>query len=194
MKDIEKRFIDRVKKTRGFFITKGFVKPNSIGAEVGVAEGNVSWYMMKYGGVSKIHLIDPWVASTKSVVDEKTFMKHPDQVEAKYREVLRRFEDEIKTGQIVVHKMTGAKAAPLIEDNSLDWVFIDDDHTYEATYENFTAFIPKVKVGGYLLGDDHKSQRWFRVIEALQDIQKQHTNLKKIGVFEGRVIVLRKEA
>lgn len=198
MKDIEKKIIDHVKKERGFFLDEKFVTSGSVGAEIGVAEGNVSWYMMKYGNVGKIHLVDPWEVTTKKqIINEKDnmyFAKFKDEILAKYEEVKRRFEDEIASGSIIVHKMNGIDAAKEIEDNSLDWVFIDDDHTYEATYENYQAYIPKLKVGGYLLGDDHRKVLWFKVIEATNDILKEHPYMKKIGVYNNRVVVLRKES
>lgn len=40
------------------------------------------------------------------------------------------------------------------DDGSLDIVYIDGDHTYEAVVKDLAAWYPKVKKGGILCGDD----------------------------------------
>lgn len=46
------------------------------------------------------------------------------------------------------------KAAKLFEDKSLDFVFIDGSHTYEAVTEDLAAWFPKIKQGGVMTGHD----------------------------------------
>ncbi len=46
------------------------------------------------------------------------------------------------------------EAAKDVEDGSLDFVFIDADHTYEAVAADIAAWWPKVRVGGTLAGHD----------------------------------------
>jgi hypothetical protein len=43
----------------------------------------------------------------------------------------------------------------LFEDNSLDFVYIDANHTYEGVKEDIKYWYPKVKPGGLLLGHDY---------------------------------------
>jgi len=47
-----------------------------------------------------------------------------------------------------------AKAAELYQDNSVDFVFIDADHSYEAVKKDIIAWMPKIKEGGILAGHD----------------------------------------
>lgn len=44
--------------------------------------------------------------------------------------------------------------AGMYTDNSLDFVFVDGDHTYEGVYNDIMAWLPKVKQGGYICGND----------------------------------------
>jgi hypothetical protein len=44
-----------------------------------------------------------------------------------------------------------------IPDGSLDAVFIDGDHSYEAVKQDLTFWWKKLRVGGWLLGDDYES-------------------------------------
>lgn len=46
------------------------------------------------------------------------------------------------------------QATSLFEDNSLTMVFLDARHDYESVKEDITLWLPKVKVGGILGGDD----------------------------------------
>lgn len=51
-------------------------------------------------------------------------------------------------------KCSSVEAAKHYPDNSLDAVFIDADHTYEAVLADIQAWYPKVKVGGIITGHD----------------------------------------
>jgi hypothetical protein len=51
--------------------------------------------------------------------------------------------------------MTSVEAANLYEDNSLDFVCIDAAHDYESIKSDILAWLPKIKVGGMLAGDDY---------------------------------------
>jgi hypothetical protein len=41
------------------------------------------------------------------------------------------------------------------ENNSIDAVYIDGNHSYEAVMEDIKYWSPKVKEGGLLIGDDY---------------------------------------
>lgn len=57
-------------------------------------------------------------------------------------------------GRVDIHRMTTLAAAELVPDNSLDFVFIDADHSYEATMADIMAWTPKVRKGGLISGHD----------------------------------------
>jgi predicted O-methyltransferase YrrM len=52
-------------------------------------------------------------------------------------------------------KMTSLEAAKKFKDKSLDFVFIDASHEYEDVKDDILAWIPKVKPGGIISGDDY---------------------------------------
>jgi predicted O-methyltransferase YrrM len=46
------------------------------------------------------------------------------------------------------------KASHLFSDNSVSMVFLDTDHSYEHVMAEVLAWLPKVKKGGIIAGDD----------------------------------------
>ena len=47
------------------------------------------------------------------------------------------------------------EAAPDYADQSIDFIMIDGDHTYEAVRDDIAAFLPKMKPGSIMAGDDY---------------------------------------
>lgn len=58
------------------------------------------------------------------------------------------------SGRVHIKRMSTLEAAKLIEDGSLDFVFIDADHSYEAALADIRAWEPKVRAGGLIAGHD----------------------------------------
>lgn len=56
---------------------------------------------------------------------------------------------------VIVVKDDSAKAAVRFEDASVDFVFIDANHSYEHVKADIEAWRPKVRVGGMLAGHDY---------------------------------------
>lgn len=66
-------------------------------------------------------------------------------------------------------RKTSIEAAKLYEDNSLDFVCIDADHSYKFVKEDILAWLPKVKSGGVLGGDDYYAS-WPGVTKAVDEL------------------------
>jgi hypothetical protein len=60
-------------------------------------------------------------------------------------------------------------AARLFSDASLDWVHLDARHDYASVKADIEAWLPKVKAGGWLSGDDYDEQKWPEVVRAVSD-------------------------
>jgi hypothetical protein len=61
-------------------------------------------------------------------------------------------------------------AARLFSDTSLDWVHLDARHDYASVKTDIEAWLPKVKNGGWLSGDDYDEQKWPEVVKAVADL------------------------
>ncbi len=55
--------------------------------------------------------------------------------------------------------MTSAEAAKLVPDSSLDFVYIDGDHTYEGVTDDIRLWLSKVKPGGMIGGHDYANSK-----------------------------------
>lgn len=60
-------------------------------------------------------------------------------------------------------------ASSFFPDHSLDWVHLDARHEYEAVKADIRAWLPKVKAGGWLTGDDYDEAKWEGVVRAVRE-------------------------
>lgn len=63
-------------------------------------------------------------------------------------------------------RMTSDDAVGLYEDGSIDFLLIDGDHSYEGVYKDIINYLPKMRSGGLIVGDDAYDER---IIRALAD-------------------------
>ncbi len=64
---------------------------------------------------------------------------------------------------------TSLRAAGHFEEASLNFVFIDADHSYESVNADIEAWLPKVKPGGILAGHDYGVPLWPGVKQAVDE-------------------------
>eukprot|EP00913_Durusdinium_trenchii_P021733 g20419.t1 len=71
-----------------------------------------------------------------------------------YADVLQRLSFFIDAGRFTLHRNTSLNASLQVADESLDIVFLDARHDYEAVLDDVAAWKPKVREGGILSGHD----------------------------------------
>ena len=60
--------------------------------------------------------------------------------------------------------MTSHEASSFFENETLDFVFIDGDHSYQGVLSDIQDYLPKIKKGGYISGHDTQSEDVLRAI------------------------------
>jgi len=72
--------------------------------------------------------------------------------------------------KIVLIISDSVKASSLFGDSSLEWVHLDARHDYESVKADIEAWLPKVKAGGWLTGDDYDEAKWPGVVKAVGEL------------------------
>jgi cephalosporin hydroxylase len=125
--------------------------------EVGSWLGKSSAYMaLKIKGSGKnirFDCIDVW----EFVSDEPFYHKDIQRLGDIYFIFLDNMNKTNSLDIVKPIKLGSVKASKLYDNNSLDFVFIDANHTYEFVRKDIEAWLPKIKVGGYIGGHDYNS-------------------------------------
>lgn len=92
----------------------------------------------------------------------KTLVKQQENI---YNDVLRKSKI-IENFRLL--RESSQTASTLFEDNSLDFVFIDANHSYDSVKLDIELWLPKIRTGGCLGGHDY-SVVYFGVIQAVNE-------------------------
>jgi predicted O-methyltransferase YrrM len=72
-------------------------------------------------------------------------------------------------GRVRALQMTSVEAAAETRNESLDFVFIDANHAYDYIKQDINVWLPKVKPGGLICGDDYIDKPNYGVIQAVKE-------------------------
>ncbi len=130
------------------------IPKDAICAEIGVWKGDFSEHIRATARPRTLHLIDPWrfVPSYPQRWYGGAAARNQDDMDRIYQDVMHRFADD---PCVRVHRLDSTSAAARFADATLDWVYIDADHSYQAVLADLKMWAPKIKPGGMLAGDDY---------------------------------------
>lgn len=125
---------------------------NGIGVELGVQTGEYSETILKKWNGKELILIDIW----KEIAAE-LYCDVANVSQDKQRDNLAKTFDKIYPfgDKATIIRADGNRAVSLFADNTLDFVYIDANHSYNAVTHDIALWYPKVKKGGYLCGHDY---------------------------------------
>jgi predicted O-methyltransferase YrrM len=129
--------------------------------ELGAWLGKSSAYLCDKATSQEITIIDSFKGTTEYI---DSYYKL-----AKTNDIYELFLENMGDRKYNVIKGTSKVAAKMFLNESLDVVFIDLDHTYEAVKEDIKLWLPKVKKGGFIAGDDYH-EHWKGVIQAVDEL------------------------
>ena len=118
----------------------------TIGAELGVFKGNTFLYLLENCPQLTLYGVDLW-AEQPGVAGQE------DKIGRDFAGFLRDIKAKTDDRARIIQSHTVA-AADQVEDASLDFVFIDADHSTEAVRADIKAWQPKLKPTGCMIGHD----------------------------------------
>lgn len=122
-----------------------------IGAEIGVQYGLFSDHILNQWQGDLLYSIDPWTVYDGDILDYSNVNEIVQEV--RYRKCKNLLQKHKARSKIL--RLTSQEASLSIEDNSLDFVYIDARHDYDSIKEDIRLWEPKVKQGGIIAGHDY---------------------------------------
>lgn len=131
-------------------------KDGAIFVEVGAYLGRSSLYLasriQRAGKKIRLYVVDRWDGWIYG-------NDRPPETPHESQDVFWHFIRNVRRAGVedVIYplKMPSRQAATLFEDGTLDFVFLDADHGYEAVRSDLEAWFPKIKRRGVLAGHDY---------------------------------------
>jgi hypothetical protein len=124
---------------------------NGTGVEVGVAFGDNAEQILIRSSLKKLILVDPW-----NYVPDQSPVGHGDMIKdwgECYKQCVHRLEKF--SDRIDIRRDESVAVSRLVDDGSLDFVYIDANHMSPFIDNDISAWYPKVKSGGIFGGHDY---------------------------------------
>jgi predicted O-methyltransferase YrrM len=144
---------------------------NSLFVEIGSFQGASTAFMCveiaNSGKNIKFECIDPMIPIGHY---QASSLEKPHEFEGygvdKFHERLISVKDYYK-----LHQMASFDAHKLYDDQSIDFIMIDGDHSYDGVFKDVTNFLPKMRSGGLMTGDDAYDPEIMRAVrDAIKDL------------------------
>lgn len=134
-----------------------------VGCELGTSYGfNLVYFLENLPNLHSVYAIDPYMPyhdGPSGLV--------PKEVMDKVRELFLINIESFKDKVIFLNE-TADDAHTKIPDESLDYIFIDGDHSYEAVRKDMRNYYSKVRKGGIFAGHDYS---WEGVSKAVMEFR-----------------------
>lgn len=119
-----------------------------MGAEIGVFAGATSARLLARPDLT-LWMVDSWAPF---IADGILIASHEDQ-QKNYHAALAATDFAAERRIVIGHD--SRQASGYVDDGTLDFVFIDGDHSHRAVIADIRAWAPKLKAGGLLCGHDY---------------------------------------
>jgi len=147
-----------------FDFINSYNKNKLTGIEIGVYRGECSEAVLKNMNIECYYLIDPYIAYDKF---SENWYKNKKNSSLEESELIMKNKLK-KFNNWKLLKDFSFNVTNKFEDNSLDFVYIDGNHSYEFVMKDLIDYYPKVR-GGIIGGHDFDTQGFPEVKNAVMD-------------------------
>ena len=133
-----------------------------VGCYYGWSTAYLAKELIKHNPEAEFHAIDLFDLPMPDESKGSGGTEIPFMRERQYRIFLKTLKNNNVTDFVHIIKGCSWDMAAEFEDQSLDFVYIDADHSYIAVKKDITAWLPKMKKGGILAGHDYMSHESVR--------------------------------
>lgn len=124
-----------------------------IGVEVGVDKAGFSKHILSKTNMEKYYCIDTWEDNFGSDYKPDYYDEDGD---VRYNQAKSVLQEYLIEERAVMLRMKGVKASSLFTNESIDFCYIDGDHSLEGIFSDIKSWMPKIKIGGIISGHDYK--------------------------------------
>ncbi len=166
--------------------------------EIGARYGDSTNIILQNFNVDKTYIIDPYTIYDEYSKDGFNYILASKDSDFHFHEIKEKFKNY--NIEFIREFSNSPNAYNTILDNSIDLCFIDGNHEYEYVYNDIKLYLPKMKIGGIICGDDyfmrHKDINMYpekgydrkMVYEAVQDYFKDteyENKIEEFGIHNG---------
>ena len=125
-------------------------------AELGVYRGDFAAFALRHcASLNRYYMIDPW----RHLSDWNKPANHDDSVLNAFFQETKAKTDFAAAKRVILRGKT-TEVVNQIGDGELDFAYVDADHTLKGIAIDLIRIYPKIKVGGFLGGDDFTPSVW----------------------------------
>jgi hypothetical protein len=135
-----------------------------VGIEIGTCRAESTAFLLeKCQNIKKIYTVDPYKGydDWNGEITQETVDKFMKIAKANLKPYGKRFE---------MIRQESVNAADKFDDESYDFIFVDGDHSYDATLADCIRYYPKLKKGGLFCGHDYSS---------IEDVKRAVTDFRE---------------
>ena len=151
-----------------YFLVRRIRKNGMRAAEIGVHRGETSLALLNHIPELFLYMVDPWQTfdETHSYWQSGDAMAHYSLAQQESCFEVAKSSTGFARERRCILRMESVAASRRIDDASLDFVFIDAEHTYPAVVSDILHWWPKLCAGGILCGHDYGTSH--EVVEAVE--------------------------
>ena len=122
-------------------------KKNLIGIQIGSYAGESTNMFVNTGAFKRLWCIDPWV---------EDYDENDATCDGTVCLAEKAFDERFKNCTVVAKlKAKSTDVVNMFEDESIDFIYIDGNHQYNAVKKDLENYYPKIKTGSFIAGHDY---------------------------------------